>query len=136
LTVSVVTLTSDVLRDVLAHARDAAPAECCGLLVGRGDTVVEAVRARNVAESPNRFLIDAKDHIDERRRARARGLEIVGFYHSHPHSAAEPSTTDRAEAGYPDHLFLIVGLREEPPDIRLFRLTEGNFLEVLFVTVG
>jgi proteasome lid subunit RPN8/RPN11 len=124
-----------VLRDVLAHAREAAPEECCGLLVGRGDAVVEAVRARNVAEGPNRFLIDAQDHILARRRARDRGLEIVGFYHSHPHSAAEPSATDREEAGYPDHLFLIVGLREEAADIRLFRLTGGNFLEVPFVRV-
>ena len=130
------TFTADVLRDVLAHARDAAPGECCGLLVGRGDAVIEAVRARNVAGQPNRFLIDARDHIDGRRDARQRGLEVLGFYHSHPHSSAAPSETDREEAGYPDHLFLIVGLRDQPPDIRLFTLDGGNFLQVPFVTVA
>lgn len=97
---------------------------------------MKAVPTRNIAHSPTRFLIDPNDHIDGRRAARQQGLEIVGFYHSHPHSAAEPSATDYEEAGYPDHLYLIVGLREPQPDIRLFRLTRGNFLQVPFVTLG
>src|SRR2546428_1991157 len=98
---------------IVAHAREAAPAECCGLLLGRGDEIVEAVRTRNIAEQPTRFLIDPKDHIDGRRDARRRGIDVVGFYHSHPHSPAEPSDTDRAEASYADHLYLIVSLASD-----------------------
>ena len=72
--------------------------------------------------------------LDAIRRARERRLEVLGFYHSHPHSAAAPSAADREEASYPDHLYLIVGLAHEPPEMRCFRLKDGNFLELAFVT--
>src|SRR5262245_41454334 len=93
-----------VIDAVVAHAREAAPTECCGLLVGRGTEILSARPARNIAVQPTRFLIDPKDHIDGRREARGQGLDVVGFYHSHPHSPPDPSATDRAEADYPDHL--------------------------------
>ena len=120
------------LDAIVAHARDVAPAECCGLLLGSPASVVEAARTRNIADDPDsRFLIDPKEHIDGRREARRRGLEVVGFYHSHPRSSAEPSARDRAEAGYPDDLYLIVSLLMEPPEIRLFR----NFVSIPFVAI-
>ena len=121
---------------IVAHARAEAPRECCGVLIGSAATVMEAAPAKNIADAPTRFLIDPQDHIDVIRRARLRGLQVVGFYHSHPHSSAVPSETDRAEANYPDHLYLIVGLAAASPEIRLFRfMTDGNFLELAFVTV-
>ena len=95
-----VILPRAVRDDVIAHAREMAPAECCGLLVGSAREIVAAVRAANLADNPSRFLIDPKDHIRARREARARGLDVVGFYHSHPHSDARPSPTDLAEASY------------------------------------
>ena len=125
---------------IVAHAREAAPAECCGLLLGTASTVAEAARMTNIADDPgSRFVIDPKDHIDGRRRARTRGHEVVGFYHSHPLSPARPSPADLAEAAYPGHLYVIVSLVDEPPDVRLFQLDEGagrNFLRLPFVTVG
>jgi proteasome lid subunit RPN8/RPN11 len=116
--------------EIIAHAQEMAPAECCGLLVGTGETVAEAVRTANVDVNPNRFEIDAGDHIRARRAARARGREVLGFYHSHPHSDATPSPTDLAEAHYPDHLYLIVSLRPEPAEVRLHRLEADGFAEV------
>src|SRR5438105_1085350 len=99
------------LESIVAHAREVAPAECCGLLLGGEAGVAEAVRTRNIADEPvSRFVIDPKDHIDGRRDARRRGLDVVGFYHSHPRSPARPSETDRAEASYSDYLYLIVSL--------------------------
>ena len=127
------TLKSEVARRIIGHAREAAPAECCGLLVGRGTHVVDAFPTRNIADSPTRFLIDPKDHIDGRREARRRGLEVIGFYHSHPRSAAEPSPRDLGEAGYPDHLYLIVGLHSEPPEVRAFIPGARLFREVPLV---
>jgi len=125
------------LDAIVAHAREAAPAECCGLLLGHEAEVVEAMRARNVAEEQrSRFVIDPQDHIEGRRDARRRGLEVVGFYHSHPGSPATPSETDRREASYPAHLYLIVSLAAASPDIAMFRLDRGNFARVPFVTVG
>ena len=129
-------LNRSALDAVVAHAREAAPAECCGLLIGGRREVVEAFRSRNAADRPTRFLIEPQDHFAAIRSARSRGLEIVGFYHSHPHSPAVPSATDVSEANYPDYVSLIVGLRSEPPDARLFRYDGRNFHEEPFVTTG
>lgn len=130
-------MKSDVIAAIVAHAREAAPDECCGVLLGRGDEIVEAVRARNVAEpATTRFLIDPKDHIDARRDARTRGLDVVGFYHSHPRSSAAPSDTDLAEAAYPGGLYVIVGLGADRPEVRVFGFDNGNFHERPLVTVG
>lgn len=124
-----------MLDHVVAHARNARPAECCGILLGKDDQILEAVAARNLSNHATRFFIDPKDHIDARREARRRGLQVVGFYHSHPGSEARPSASDRAEAAYPGHMYLIVSLQHEPPEIRVFRFTDGNFHETPFVTL-
>jgi proteasome lid subunit RPN8/RPN11 len=137
----------------VAHAQEARPAECCGLLLGRDTTIAEAVRTPNASDDPNRFEIEPEAHIVARREARQRGLAVLGFYHSHPHSSPAPSMTDLLEASYPDHLYLIVGLASHTPQIRLFRYgtnarsgqprrsdgtisrrVGGNFIEVPFVT--
>jgi proteasome lid subunit RPN8/RPN11 len=124
---------SGVLEAIVAHALDARPSECCGILLGKDDEIVEAVRTGNLAQSANRFLIDPGDHINVRRAARDRGLDVIGFYHSHPRSTGDPSATDLAEASYPDHLYLIVGLGSSPPDARLYRLASNGFLELSLV---
>jgi proteasome lid subunit RPN8/RPN11 len=122
-----------VLEAVVAHALAERPSECCGILLGRDDEIVEAVRTGNLAQSANRFLIDPGDHINVRRAARDRGLDVIGFYHSHPRSTGDPSATDLAEASYPDHLYLIVGLGSSPPEARLYRLASNGFLELSLV---
>ncbi len=125
------------LRTIAAHAREAAPDECCGVLLGHGDEIVDAVRARNIAHDPaTRFRIDPADHFAARRHARERGLEVVGFYHSHPSSPPQPSARDAAEFFYPGHLYAIVSLRREPAEVGLFRFIDGNFQPVSLVTVG
>ena len=124
------------VRDaVVAHAREAAPAECCGILVGSAGAITSAVRARNLSDDPSRFLIDPKDHIQARRDARAAGLDVVGFYHSHPRSEAVPSPRDLADATYPNHLYLIVGLLGEAVDVRLYRFT-GDAFELEIADAG
>jgi proteasome lid subunit RPN8/RPN11 len=119
----------------IAHARQDAPAECCGCSSAAATTIVRPSPRGNIAAAPPRFLIDPKDHIDRRRDGDS-GLDVLGFYHSHPRSPALPSETDRAEAAYSDHLYFIVSLANDEPDLRLFRYAEGNFLAVPFVTVA
>ena len=130
-------VAATAIARVTAHARAALPEECCGFLIGHDDRIEDAIAARNVSEQPTiRFLIDPADHFNAIRLARGRGLDVVGFYHSHPRSAAMPSVTDLAEATYHGYLYLIVGLARETPEIALFRLQEGNFLARPFVTVA
>jgi proteasome lid subunit RPN8/RPN11 len=95
------------------------------------------VRARNIADEPRtKFLIDPADHFDALRSGRARGLEVVGFYHSHPSSPPEPSVRDLAEFSYPGFLYAIASLESTPAAVGLFRFEQGNFRRVSFVTVG
>jgi len=122
---------------VVRHAEDESPRECCGVLLGRGTHIVEAIRTRNIAADPMRqFLIDPRDHIEARRNARRSGLDLVGFYHSHPASEAEPSPRDLEEFTYPDHLYLIVSLHGGAAEIGLFLLDIGNFRRVPFVRIA
>jgi proteasome lid subunit RPN8/RPN11 len=124
------------LDAAVAHARDAAPDECCGLIIGARPRICGVRRAANIHPQPRtRFLIDPRDHLAALKAARRGHLEVVGFYHSHPRTTGDFSATDLAEATYPNHLFLIVGLGADRPDIRLFWFDGRNFLEAPFVTV-
>ena len=114
---------------VIAHARDEAPDECCGLLLGSATRIERAHRANNLDASPSRFLIDPQDHFDAIRAARAAGRQVVGVYHSHPSTAAAPSATDLADATYTEYAYVIVSLASDRPDVRLFRLQAGQFVE-------
>jgi proteasome lid subunit RPN8/RPN11 len=119
-----------ILTEVIAHAQACQPQECCGVLLGKDGEITQAIRAVNLAESTSRFLLDPKAHIDARRTARAQGLDVVGFYHSHPHSQAYPSPADLAEAAYPECVHLIVGFVEGKPEARLFNYTAGAASEL------
>jgi len=116
-----------VIDAVLAHAADAAPREACGLLIGTAATIHRAVRARNLARSSTRYEVAAADHFAALRAARAEGLDVVGAYHSHPLTAAEPSPTDRA-AAFPGFVFVIAA-RTPGPHLRAWELVDGNFAE-------
>jgi proteasome lid subunit RPN8/RPN11 len=132
------------MRTMIAHARSARPAECCGVLVGSAGRVVDAVAVRNRATAVNRYELDPREHIAARRDARARGLDVVGFYHSHPEAPARPSAVDIAEATYRDLIHVIVGRVEvghvsgdasaAPDDdaleIRAFQYSGSGYVEV------
>jgi proteasome lid subunit RPN8/RPN11 len=120
---------------IVEHARLESPSECCGLLIGDADGIAEAIPARNIATDVAReYLIDPRDHLRAIRAARARGLDVVGAYHSHPRSAAAPSPTDAA-AAFSDFVYLIVGLRREPPELAAWTWADGNFTAVPLVRV-
>jgi proteasome lid subunit RPN8/RPN11 len=120
----------------MAHARDDAPNECCGLLVGGGDRIEESVRTRNLEASPTRYRVDPAEHIALNRRLRPTGWRVMGAYHSHPRSAAEPSVADAAEAFYPEFVYVIASLAApDQPVVRAFRLNGRNFEAVPLVRV-
>lgn len=123
-------LPESAARTIIEHACLERPRECCGLLIGRGDEIAEAVPVANLAAEPGRFLLDPESHIRIRRNVRARGLAVVGFYHSHPSSPAVPSARDVAEAADEDALHLIVSLEGDAPVVRAFAIARGGFAEV------
>jgi len=98
---------------IQAHGAEGYPHEICGIMVGpRADgTVTEVKRARNIVvdRARDRYEIDPRDHMRIQRDADAEGLDIVGYYHSHPDHPAQASRfdTERAWAGY---VYLIVAI--------------------------
>lgn len=97
-------ITQFDLDSLRRHGEETYPHECCGILLGRIEgetrTVESVLRAGNTrTDSPhNRYHIDPKELVAAQRRAREQGLDIVGFYHSHPDHSARWSATDLAEA--------------------------------------
>lgn len=117
-------ITATAVADMLAHARQEAPRECCGLLVGSANVIARSVRARNLSPRPTRYLVDPRDHFRALRSARADRLEVVGAYHSHPAAAPVPSPTDVGEAASgPDFLYVIVSLLGD--EVRAYRIDAG-----------
>ena len=119
-----------VLDAIVAQARDDAPLECCGLLIGSAERVEESYPVENVLRSPVAFQVDPAGHFAAIRKARQAGLAVVGAYHSHPRSPAAPSETDIREANDPGLLHVIVSLAEEEPEVRAYRIGADSVVEV------
>jgi len=108
------------LEKIRGHARIAYPNECCGVLLGRevsGRKSVVEVRALENAqgESPrNRYLITPDVVLENDRYARQKGLETLGFYHSHPDHPPLPSEYD-LENAWPWFSYLIVAVSQGSP---------------------
>ena len=106
------------IEAIEAHGAEGYPDEICGIMLGaQADHVVTEVRrARNiiVERSQDRYEIDPRDHIRIQREADATGLDIVGYYHSHPDHPARASRfdTERAWSGY---VYVIVSIQGGKP---------------------
>ena len=123
---SSVRIAQNVIDDMLAHARQEAPNECCGLLIGGRRLIERSVRARNRETVPTRYLIDPEDHLAAIHAARAGNSKVVGAYHSHPASPPSPSPSDIAEAtGGSDFIYVIVSLVTSGGEVFAYRLKNG-----------
>lgn len=105
---------------IRSHGRETYPHECCGFLLGHVESgvriVARAQRTGNAREdSPeNRFLIDPAEFVRVQRESALQGLDILGFYHSHPDVAARPSQFDRDHA-WPWYSYVILSVRDGEP---------------------
>ena len=105
--------------EIRRHGEAAYPAECCGALVGRAEGEAKAVvrlapAVNRRTDDPHRYLIAPDDLRRLEARVRAEGLEIVGYYHSHPDHPAVPSAYDTAHA-WPWYSYLIVRVEQGQP---------------------
>ncbi len=105
-------LSPEVAQGVLDHALETSPDECCGILLGPAAGQATAFRrATNVHPSRrNRYEIDPENLLEATLQAEQEGLEIVGFYHSHPRGHAAFSDEDRARASWEGAVYLLCSL--------------------------
>jgi [CysO sulfur-carrier protein]-S-L-cysteine hydrolase len=125
-----------VRDEIVAHAREEAPREACGLLAGRGGGITRVIRCTNVHPTPTtRYLIDPREQLKAFRAIESAGEELAGIYHSHPVSQPYPSPTDRAEAHYPDVFYVLLSLRTGKPEVRAFRIDAEEFVREITIAV-
>ena len=113
---------------IQAHGSEGYPDEICGLMLGNDHVVTDVRRARNIIvdRSRDRYEIDPLDQIRIQREADAAGLDVIGYYHSHPDHPAQASRfdTERAWAGY---VYVIVSIEKgKPVDANAFVTDEDG----------
>jgi proteasome lid subunit RPN8/RPN11 len=111
----IINIPKSVYDEILTHAREAYPHECCGVLVGgcmKGKVVFESHRAtnQNQERAKDRYLIDPKELNFIDKISRVQGMDILGFYHSHPDHPDKPSETDR-EWGQVGYSYVIISVK-------------------------
>jgi proteasome lid subunit RPN8/RPN11 len=123
--------TQSQIDELVAHARDELPNECCGVVASADGSAVEVHRAVNAAASPLRYEIDSKDFLRIYNLIDDADLDVGAIYHSHTRSAAFPSQTDINLALWPDALYIIVSLAEaDAPDVKAFSIVDRKVAEV------
>ena len=113
---------------IRAHGRETFPHECCGALVGREGVVHEAFALANTTEEGprRRFLVRPDDYRVAEERARETGLDLLGFYHSHPDHPARPSQYDLDHA-WPSFSYVIVSVMAgEDKELTSWRLNDDR----------
>ncbi len=127
-------ISQQLVDEIVAHAREDLPNECCGMVGGTSEGARTVYRAANAEASPLRYSIDAKEQFRLMREIEEAGEELVAIYHSHTKSAAYPSQTDVNLAGWPDAVYLIVSLAEpDAPDLRGFWIRDDEIAEAELV---
>jgi [CysO sulfur-carrier protein]-S-L-cysteine hydrolase len=131
-------ISPELLEQILAHAREDAPNECCGVVAVEAAThggparAVRAHRAHNVAASPLRFETDGLEVMRLLDSIEGDGLAIGAIYHSHTRTAPYPSQTDiNFAVNWPGVEWIIVGLAgPSAPQIRSYLIEKGVIREV------
>ncbi len=117
-------------KTIISHAQTVAPIEACGYLAG---TIVSAAiydveqvfMMQNTDESREHFTFDPQEQFAVLKAARAKGLSLIGVYHSHPESPALPSQEDIRLAYDPNMIYVIVSLMNDATDLKAFSIKEN-----------
>jgi proteasome lid subunit RPN8/RPN11 len=124
--------------EIVAHARAGLPNEACGVLAGEDGRPVRVYPMRNAEESPVVYRFDEQEQYHVFKEIQDKGWDLMGFFHSHTHTEAAPSPTDRAHAHwkdqvsgeevptYPGTSYLILSLAGERPELRSYRFEGGK----------
>ncbi len=119
-------IAQSLIEEIVAHAREDLPNECCGLVGGRDGEASEVIRVANAAASPLRYEMDPQGQYNALKAIEGGGGELLAIYHSHTKSAAYPSQTDLNQAvAWPEQIYLIVSLAEpDAPEVKGYLLKD------------
>jgi proteasome lid subunit RPN8/RPN11 len=116
---------------MVAHLQAHYPLEACGILAGVGNHIYHVYPIDNILASPVAFEMEPHQQIQAMIDLEERGWHMAAIFHSHPTGPERPSTTDMAQAYYPDSITIIVSLaNKDEPVVRGFRLKNGRYHEI------
>ena len=126
-------ISKEIIDQLIAQARQDAPNETCGYLLGVSvdgvDTVTENYWMENIDHSPEHFSFAPKDQFAALRYARSKGLRILANWHSHPASPSRPSQEDLRLANDPTIRYAILSLLDGDPKLNSFKIIKGEVVE-------
>jgi proteasome lid subunit RPN8/RPN11 len=124
-----------LIDEMVAHAREDLPNECCGMVGGSDGEATGVIRVENSAASPLRFEMDPQGQYDALKQIEDGGGELLAIYHSHTKSAAYPSQTDVNQAvNWPDAIYVIVSLQDpDAPEVRAYWLKDLSIADAELV---
>ena len=127
MTLAVLTFPRPLYAEMVTHVLSNPALEMCGLLAGRAGVVDRVWPVPNALQSPAAYRMDGPEFA-----AAMIGCEFepLGIFHSHPAGPPVPSSTDIAEAAYPESLYVVISLQNSPPGVRTFRIAAGQVAEV------
>ena len=129
-------LSQSFVDEIIAHALEDAPDECCGIIAGEDGRAVKLFRAKNAEASPYRYSVEPKDLFRIFRECEENGWSFLAIYHSHTASEAYPSPTDVRLAFWPEAYYVLVSLQDAgKPVVRAFRILDGEITEEEVVAV-
>lgn len=118
------------IDEMITHAREDAPNECCGIIAGKEGRAVKLFRAKNAEASPYRYNVEPKDLFRIFRECDENDWSFLAIYHSHTASKAYPSPTDVRLAFWPEAYYMLVSLQDpDKPVVRAFRILDGTITE-------
>jgi proteasome lid subunit RPN8/RPN11 len=126
-------IARSLVDEIVAHAREDLPNECCGLVGGRDGVAETVYRTRNEFASPFSYQIHTSDQFRvTQKEIPERGEELLAIYHSHTKSPAYPSQTDlNAATGWPEPIYIIVSLADpDAPDVKAYLLRDSKIVDV------
>lgn len=130
------TIPRALAEELLVHARAEVPNEACGLLAGSLAAGAASAYhpARNADASPYVYTVHPEDLVRIVFAIEDAGEDLVAIFHSHTHTPAVPSPTDRRQAQYPDCFYVLATLSDPDADaseaLRAWRITDGASREV------
>jgi len=130
-------LDKEKVKKLIEHAKAESPSEACGLLAGLAGRekkerreVKKVYKITNTDKARETFFMDSKEQFKAMKEIRNSGLEMVGIYHSHPHTKAYPSKRDVKLTYYPDASQVIISLKDAAnPVLRSFSIVDGKIEE-------
>lgn len=133
-------IPQSIIDEMVAHAREDLPDECCGMVHAREGVPTAVHRVKNDAASPYRYEMNPLQMMRLERARDESGETLFAIYHSHVASPARPSPTDvrmaffppgevEQEPMFPETYYILVSLAQEPPDVRAYHIRRGGVIE-------